>query len=255
MLISHSHRFIFFHVAKVAGMSLRDPLTPLCEEPERFRIARPPRTRGGAPNPFYGVWETLLWHASARDARRYLPAEVFEPYFKFGFVRNPWDWHVSMYHFILARSDHPRRALVQAMPSFEAYLEWVRETPRPFTRGATKQQVEMLTDEDGALLVDFVGRYERLAEDFNAVCGRLGVQARLPHRNRSPHKPYRALYSPRARALVEEISAEDIALFGYRFEEGCASELQDGEALLDEQHGLTGQEHPVGAAEGPGAGR
>jgi len=217
VLISHSHRFIFFHVAKVAGLSLRVPLEPLCEEPERFRIPRPPRTRRGEPNPFRRVWETLLLHASARDAQRYLPCEIFEPYFKFGFVRNPWDWHVSMYHFILGTPDHPRGQEVRALPSFEAYLEWVRDTPRPFSRGATKLQLDMLTDADGALLVDHVGRFETLAEDFAAICARLGLSCALPHKNRTQHRPFREHYSPRARALVAEISGPDIELFGYTF--------------------------------------
>ena len=100
MLISHSHRFIFFHVAKTGGMSVRKALLPYTEEPARFKIKRPPAHKAGRPNPFYAIWEALLLHATARDAQKELPATVFDEYYKFAFVRNPWDWQVSMYNII-----------------------------------------------------------------------------------------------------------------------------------------------------------
>ena len=47
MLISHSHRFIFFHVAKTAGLSVRNALQPYAEEPTKFKIKRPPKRKAG----------------------------------------------------------------------------------------------------------------------------------------------------------------------------------------------------------------
>jgi hypothetical protein len=219
MLVSYSHRFIFFHVAKVAGLSIREALKDYAEEPERFRGARrPPRLVEGRPNGLYAMWESMLLHAKAREARRGLPREVFGPFHKFAFVRNPWDWQVSMYRFILKEPEHIHHGKVREMASFEAYLEWVARTGKPFARGATKLQSEMLVDEDGRLLVDFVGRYERLDEDFVLVCRRLGLDATLPRLNRSrPDGEYRAYYTPCARRLVEEHFRKDIELFGYDF--------------------------------------
>ncbi|NNK33015.1 MAG: hypothetical protein HKP02_07815 [Xanthomonadales bacterium] len=50
-------------------------------------------------------------------------------------------------------------------------------------------QYDMLHDADGRLLVDFVGRFESLQEDFRRVCAKLGIEsAELPHRNRSDKK-------------------------------------------------------------------
>lgn len=218
MLISHSHRFIFFHVAKTGGISVRRALEPYAEEPERFKIPRPARMKAGKPNPFYGVWEAMLLHAKASDAQRELPVEVFEPYFKFAFVRNPWDLQVSMYHFILREETHIRHALVRSLGSFEAYLEWLVQTPNPFPKGATRLQQEPLIDATGRLLVDFVGRYEHLAEDFEQVCQHLRLSVQLPHLNRTEHQDFRRYYTDATRALVARHFAEDIERFGYTFD-------------------------------------
>ena len=218
MLISYTHRFIFIHVAKVAGISIRSVLEPYCEEPEHFKIARPPRIlNDGAPNPMYEMWSSALWHAKARDVKKELPAEVFDNFFKFAFVRNPWEWQVSMYHFILKREDHIHHAKVKAMAGFEEYLGWVLATRNPYPKGATKYQKDMLCDREGNLLVDFIGRYESLAEDFRKVCATIGVQAVLPELNRSKHKDYADYYTEHTIKRVAERFKSDIELFGYTF--------------------------------------
>lgn len=218
MLISHSHRFIFFHVAKTAGLSVRDVLQPYAEEPTKFKIKRPPRLKGEQPNPFYTVWEALLIHAKASDAQKELPAPIFDNYYKFAFVRNPWDWQVSMYHFILHEPTHVKHALVKSFGSFERYLDWVIDTPNPFAKGATKLQKEVISDGAGNLLVDFVGRYETLPQDFAYICQQLNIRAALPHVNRSAHHDYRTYYNACTQQQVAEYFAADIELFGYTFE-------------------------------------
>jgi hypothetical protein len=218
MLISYSHRFIFFHVAKVAGLSIRDALQPYVQEPERFGgVRRPPRQVGGQPNGLYAMWESMLLHAKASEAERKLPPDVFDGFYKFAFVRNPWDWQVSMYHFILKEADHIHHGRVREMPDFAAYLEWVVRTDKPFARGATKLQKDMVADAQGRLLVDFVGRYENLAEDFAEVCAAIGLDARLPHINSTRRRDYQSYYNSHTRRLVEAHFREDIEFFGYRF--------------------------------------
>jgi len=170
MLISTSHRFLFFHVAKVAGLSMREALREYASEPEVFnRMRRPPRLAGGQPNRLYAMWESATIHAQARQARQSLPESTFTTFYKFAFVRNPWDWQLSMYHFILKTVDHVRHDEVKAMSGFEEYLEWVIATDNPFAMGATKLQTTMLMDEEGHWLVDYVGRYENLVQDFAEV--------------------------------------------------------------------------------------
>jgi hypothetical protein len=218
MLISHTYRFIFIHVGKTGGMSMREVLKQYAQEPDRFKIRRPAKMNGDRPNPLYAVWETLLLHAKARDVQREVPPEIFDSYFKFAFVRNPWDLMVSMYHFILREPTAPRHEQVKAAGSFEGFVDWVGRTADPFPKGITRLQSEMLTDDEGRLVVDYIGHYERLDEDFEQVGRTIGIADRLPHLNRSQHKDYRSYYSDRTRELVGDCFKTDIELFGYTFD-------------------------------------
>jgi hypothetical protein len=218
MLISNTHRFLFIHVGKTGGMSMREVLKQYAQEPEKFKIRRPAKMNGDRPNPLYTVWETLLLHAKARDVQKEVAPEIFDSYFKFAFVRNPWDLMVSMYHFILREPTAPRHEQVKAAGSFEGFVDWVGRTADPFPKGITKLQSEMLTDDAGRLLVDYIGHYEQLGEDFAEVAHKVGIADRLPHLNRSQHTDYRAYYSDRTRELVGECFRSDVELFGYTFD-------------------------------------
>jgi len=218
MLISYSHHFIFFHVAKVAGLSIRNALEPYVQEPEKFKIRRPPKTLGDKPNPLYEMWESFLIHAKAKDAKQELPDDIYNNFYKFAFVRNPWDWQVSMYHFILKETSHIRYKLVKSMTSFEEYLEWIINTKKPYAKGATKFQKDMITDNDGNLIVDFVGKYETLAQDFQHICKIINIKASLPSINRTLHRDYKSYYNDKTKKMVEEHFKEDIELFGYTFD-------------------------------------
>lgn len=217
MLISHTHRFIYIHVGKTGGMSVREVLKPYAQEPDKFKIRRPAKMVGDSPNPLYTVWETLLLHAKGRDIRKEVPAEIFDSYYKFAFVRNPWDLMVSMYHFILREPEAAKHDQVKALSGFDAFVHWVGKTPDPFPRGITKLQKDMLTDSQGKLLPDLIGRYESLDRDFAQVCARLQIENTLPHLNRSQHRDYRTYYNEETKALIAEHFQPDIDLFGYTF--------------------------------------
>jgi Sulfotransferase family len=217
MLISDSHRFLFFHVSKTAGMSMRQVLEPFSTEPQQFKIRRPPRTVNGKPNRLYDAWEALLLHARARDARDELPSEVFDSFFKFGFVRNPWDWQVSWYHFLLREETWPKHEIVKSLAGFEEFIEWVVSSSNPYPKGQPKTQSEILSDPSGELLVDFVGRYETLERDFREVCARLDIPCLLPHLNATSHGNYATYYNERTKQLVASHFHVDIELFHYKF--------------------------------------
>lgn len=228
MLISYSHKFIFIHIAKAAGLSIREALKAYCREPEHFKVRRPARKIGDRPNPLYQMWEIFLLHQKARDVQKGLTPEVYKNFYTFAFARNPWDWQVSMYHFILRETTHVRHKPVKSMPGFQQYLEWVVATEKPFARGAPKFQKDMITDNDGKVIVDFVGRYETLAQDFNHVCRVLDIKVSLPHINSTVHKDYRSFYNEKTKKIVAEHFKEDIRLFGYTFE-GCRPGTKQGD--------------------------
>jgi hypothetical protein len=217
MLISHDKRFLFFHVAKVAGLSLREALSAYVVEPDKFKIRRPIKMIDGVINPLYVIWESTLTHATALATQKEFGDELFQSYFKFAFVRNPWDWQVSMYHFILKETAHIHHQKVKNL-SFAEYVRWMIVEQKPFARGATRFQKEMLCNEQGEMLVDFVGRYENLADDFAYVCKVLNLQTAMPYLNKSQHRSYQSYYDAETRNLIAEHCKEDIDLFGYDFD-------------------------------------
>lgn len=211
MLLSYSHRFLFVHVYKVAGTSISRALTPWAHRPEKLLVNRLLSRVGWRSGLPHHRWRVTSPHARACEAKAWLPAAIWDACFKFAFVRNPWDWQVSLYHYMLGKSSHRQHERMKRMRSFDDYIEWrIREDRR--------LQSELLTDARGEILVDFVGRFERLEEDFAHVCRTVGVEAELPHVNPSRHDDYRTYYSDHSRALVAEHFAEDIERFGYRFD-------------------------------------
>ncbi len=216
MLLSHSHRFLFIHVIKTGGVSVRKALGRYANLPSRSLWQRASRRLGLAPpHPLASVPA----HATAAELQAVLPAPTFDGYFKFAFVRNPWDWNVSYYHYIRQNRAHRLHALVLRMKGFEEFLSWRVEYARLL-------QKSFIADPWGGLLVDFVGRFEDLEEDFGKVCTATGVRAALPHLNRSKHPDYRRHYTERTRRLVEEAWAEDIRCFGYQFDPETPSRVE-----------------------------
>ena len=65
---------------------------------------------------------------------------------------------------------------------------------------------------------DWIEDVETIAEDFNGVAARLGLDARLEHRNPSARAGYREVYTPAMREIVADVYAQDIECFGYEFD-------------------------------------
>jgi hypothetical protein len=223
MLISHTHRFIFVHIPKTGGMSVKQTLQPYAHRAERYHWNRLLDGLGIRVN-YIGpaTMRRFRKHATARQIRRHLPAEIYDSYFKFAFVRNPWDRMVSYYHFMISEPEHHRHRRVKSMQSFEEYLRY------EIRRGKASQK-RLITDVSGRLLVDFVGRYECLPDDFGQVCRQVAIPFDLGHCNKSTHRDYREYYQPDTIQLVQEHFREDIEFFGYTFD-GWSESPQVGEA-------------------------
>ena len=210
MIISYSHQFIFIHIYKTAGSSIRSVLEPYMHDPERMFLNRAFRKLHLPIQVPLHKHKSFKQHISARDLKKQLPAKIYDPFFKFAFVRNPWDWQVSGYHFMLEEKTHFQHELIKSMKNFDEFIEW-----RVFKD--KHLQKDFITNDQGNLIVDFVGRYETLAEDFEQICRKLHLDLRLPHRNKSAHDDYRSYYNPRTVDLIREHFREDIELFGYDF--------------------------------------
>jgi hypothetical protein len=137
--------------------------------------------------------------------------KAFDSYFKFGIVRNPWGWQVSLYTYVLNKKSHPLHETVKRFRNFDEYLEW------RYTKPVTYQK-SFLFSEQNEQLVDYIGKFENLEDDFNEICSRLGISATLSQRNISSTRPYQEYYNKRTIDLVRKKLEPDIRLFEYDFE-------------------------------------
>lgn len=212
VLISDDHQFIFVHIPKTAGSSITQVLEPVSRCGSEFWLTRWLLRAGVRSNLFAPPkYRTYRRHTSARKLQWYLPRRQFQQYYKFAFVRNPWDWLVSYYHFVMGQPNHRRYRQLKSLGSFEHFVEY-ECSQKKF------MQKNFVTDHQGNLIVDFVGRFENLMEDFALVCHKLNITGSLGQRNRSQHRDYRSYYSDRAIELVAQGYAEDIQLFGYTYD-------------------------------------
>jgi hypothetical protein len=207
MLISYHKKFLFVHIFKTAGTSITNCLSPFCYRPES---TRPSNWIAFLSTNWKKIHQVpIKKHATVLEIRTLIAPEIFDRVFKFTFVRNPWDWQVSLYHYILEHPENCGHAETKAMGSFRNFV-FSREKS-DFT------QTGCLVDEAGKLLVDFVGRFENLEVDFQTICNRVGINATLPHINKSDRLGYRDYYDEETRALTARLYAEDIERFGYTF--------------------------------------
>ena len=191
MLISNKRNFIFVHVPKVAGTSVRKVLSPFCKVTN------------------YGKQK----HASAASIREMFPKE-FADYYTFAIVRNPWDWEVSAYFYIRQASFHVYHDEVMTID----FKEYIKRRHMGKYDVMPHNLAWWVTDANGKLIVDGLFFFEDLKSTYAALRKRLKMpELELQHHNRTRHQPYWTYYDDEAERRVAEVHRQDIKLFDYTF--------------------------------------
>ena len=160
---------------------------------------------------------TRLAHRTAPEKYTQLGDKAWQKKYKFSIVRNPWDKVVSHYHYRVLTN---QTDLKDKSISFEQWLRlcYVDRDPQFFDQPKMFQpQTQWLVNEHGKLLIDFVGRFESLDEDFEKICQVLNLRLALGHKKKSNRGSYRDYYNSETRELIADVFASDIELFGYDF--------------------------------------
>ena len=201
-MISFQKRFLFVHIPKTAGNSIQSILRDYSEdEIVALRGEQDGIERFGLRNPNYKVRK----HSTLAEYRMALGEERFRSLYKFACVRNPWDRMVSYYF-------RPTRDL----------MSWNRKEFKKMILNAFSVADYLRLDkgeEDPFGNVDYVMRFENLADDFRHVCAALDIPAApLPQYNRSSREHYAKYYDDELRELVRKRFAPEIERFGYTFD-------------------------------------
>ena len=173
-MLSHKHKCIYIHIPKTAGVSIITFLGLSFKKADQsyqsYSMPFQPDEDKFNPSPP---------HRRVGDYVKcgFVTQDEFDSYFKFTFVRNPWDRIVSEYkHRRYSKHFDFKTFLFKCFPQPDWRDEYCHVIP----------QYDFIHDAAGNLLVNFVGKLERLDEDFKVVCQNLGIApASLPHLNKS----------------------------------------------------------------------
>lgn len=248
MIISHKHKFIFIKTRKTAGSSIelflsqfcgpKDILTPLIPEEEKIRekqnivpqkyfeagilpkILTLMRKSSKPIHPYLAkssslriltkkTHPTFREHMTAHDIRELVGEDVWNSYYKFCFDRNPWDKTVSSYFW-------DKHDLNLGDMAFNDYLE--TETGKNL-----RWYNYPLYTYQNKIIVDFIGKYENLKDDFTKICKKIGIEfngelprAKTNFRPKQHHYSY--YFNDKNRELIRDHFKKEIDLNGYIFE-------------------------------------
>lgn len=205
-----------------------------------------------------------LQHLNAQEYIQILGKEDVENRFTFGIVKNPWALLVS--HYLSQCRKTPELGVRKGAHSPQMFQRWIAGdyTFRPFDkdyfdndlclrhdnpasklyigyegnqvdgarclhhRSTYNSQLSWLSDKDGKLAVDFIGRFENIKEDFRTILNKINDIHPLPEEidgnwdlpkinSRSVGYDYKWYYNDETIERVREHCREDIEAFGYEY--------------------------------------
>lgn len=206
MIISTLHKFIFAAIPKTGTHSVRRALREHMGPEDMEQVGLFVQSQLPIPE----LARIGHGHISLQQLRPHMKPEDFGAFFKFAFVRNPFDRFVSYSSFITREVGHFDRDPQRVMRHFVANPPWDHILFRP--------QYEFVTGQDGNLLTDYIGRVEQMQQSYDEICTRIGISgAALDQVNSSRRGSYRDYYDQELIDGVAKLYARDIELFGYEF--------------------------------------
>jgi hypothetical protein len=188
MIISHQHRFVFAAIPKTGTHSVRHALREHMSAEDLEQVGLFVNKRF----PFEELAKIRHGHISLQQV-------------------NPFDRFVSYCAFMTRENgafDRDPKDVMRRM-LFEL---------RPMHHVLFQPQHTFVTDDEGRVLADYVGRVEEMQASYDHVCARIGIPStQLGQVNSSKRGQYRDYYDQRLIDGVAELYATDLKLFGYGF--------------------------------------
>ena len=212
-MISHKYKFIFFHVPKAAGTSIIKSFKYHLKDDVMINEDDHELTKW--------LKETdIIWpnHIPPSYMYYYLnPKSIFNEYFKFAFVRHPYDLLISMYHYAKQKEANIYKISKIKIPDFtknilesKSFSDWIK------TKNFGSPQYDFLRNETG-LMVDYIGKTENIQNDINHICRtlKLPFDIIVNHDNRSSHKSWDEYLTKESEELIYSVFQKDFTTFNY----------------------------------------
>lgn len=219
MIISHKYKYIFLKTTKTAGTSIEISLSRFCglddiitpisfsDELIRKKLGIFPKNYENYTCPLKleednSQLKANFWnHIKAKEIKDRIGTKIWNSYFKFCFVRNPWDRAISQYYWVKRKIDQPE--------SLDKFIKR-RKLNRNFN----------IYTIDGKIALDYIGKYESLIEDLSLICDKLGIpfDKWLPKAKanfRQDRRHYSEILTKEQIEFIREKCIKEIELFGY----------------------------------------
>ncbi|WP_250434140.1 sulfotransferase family 2 domain-containing protein [Hanstruepera flava] len=185
---------VFVHIPKVAGTSIRNGV-------------------------FKGDYEGPVFKSIPND---------WNQYFKFAFVRNPYDRMVSAWKMFTEGMEKSKWSYNNEPPlkntSFIDFIKIATDASIDYhSRNSIKSVLRHHTlpqihPYHCFIDLDFIGKFENLESDFSIIAKEIGLRKyKLNHLNKTKRIHYREYYDNETFELVSNNYKEDIERFGYSF--------------------------------------
>lgn len=230
MLVSHRKKFIYTKTLKTASTSAESYFEPYCMEEGKWSFKKGRKEYisesgiiGCRTGDLLVIQASTWWnHMPAVTIRALLGDSIWNSYYKFCVIRNPFDKLVSAYHGIRTRSQ-----LDDGSVSKGKYRAELLEDP-----DRLKQDFEFWLEKDmlppdrnkylidGSFCLDDAIRYESFRADIERISARLAIPftpERLPElkSGRRPGRPLADYYTRRSVDIVTRAYRLELERFNY----------------------------------------
>jgi len=191
----YNNHCIFVHITKSAGTSLA-----------------------------LSLFGELPYHYTAWQYRVIYGRHDFNQFYKFTFVRNPWDRLYSAFSYLKGGGWNKNDAAwasenLANISGFESFVnDWLSKE-RLSSHIHLWPQSDFICDNKNIPLIDYLGYFEAINEDFSCIVKKLKLpEKKLKHTNASKRVSYLDVYTKEMKSKVAQIYQQDIDNFGYTFD-------------------------------------
>lgn len=214
-MISHKLKIIFIHIPKCAGSSIKD-----------FYFDKPSYDwKTPDYDNLYGWCPERNIHMQHATPKQLIETELitlkdWNHYFKFAFVRNPWDRAYSDYLWI--KKDRKVRGSFKSYIQKKGQFKDVLTNTNNMNYRGDHLTAQSVFANDKHYPLDFIGKFENLKSDVKLINDQLGISSEFSKhskQNKNKHSHYSKFYTNSNLELVQSLYAEDIIQFNYRFDD------------------------------------
>jgi hypothetical protein len=203
-MVSHSYKFTFIDICKTAGTSISESLLKFNKDDkfESFKMENSFPKSGK-----HHSISNILGGITCTTITPY----IIDNYFKFTFVRNPYDRMISLYEWGQKHNHYDK------MTFYDFVINIKENKYNDFNNARYLPMIDWLKDKrDNKIKIDYIGRYENIKDDFNNILNIINIDTNLPHMNKSNRRNINQYYNKELLDIVYNLYEIDFDTFKYK---------------------------------------